>query len=63
MQSTITRNGRINQLFKLALKGATEEEIITKAMAMGVTRETAKGYFGSVRSRLMQVDSFYKTKK
>lgn len=52
MQNSVIRQGRINQLFQFALKGATEKQIVSKAMSMGVSKVTAKGYFESVRARL-----------
>lgn len=55
MQNSQIRHTRINHLYKFALRGATEKQIIIKAMAMGVTKETAKGYFYSVRAMLMEL--------
>lgn len=55
MDSSQIRQTRINQLFRFALRGATETQIINKAMSMGVSKPTAKGYFQTVRAKLIEL--------
>lgn len=62
MQNSLIRQGRINSLYQFALRGATEKQIVSKAMSMGVSKVTAKGYFDSVRARLIEMKNRNKRK-
>lgn len=48
MKADHVRSLRLNQLLKMALRGAKYNELYTKAMTWGVRKETAKSYLDSV---------------
>lgn len=50
MQNSQIRQQRVQQLYKLAKGGATKKQIITKALSMGVSNNTANDYYRSVHA-------------
>lgn len=50
MQNSQIRQQRVQQLYKFAVGGATKKQIITKALSMGVSNNTANDYYRSVHA-------------